>query len=91
MNGFEYIYHTPNDILNNILLLSEISPLWIGIFSASFIFIAIIWLYIIPIVNILISNFVKQREKNQRKSFIKQIAIQKDIEDQIIEEIDVMH
>jgi hypothetical protein len=89
MNGFEYKYHTPNDILNNILLLSELSPLDLGLFW--FIFILILWfqLYIIPVINIIVANAIKQYESNKRRNFIKQIAIQKDIEDQISEEIDI--
>jgi hypothetical protein len=89
MNGFEYKYHTPNDILNNILLISEISPLDVGLFW--FVFILILWfqLHIIPAINIVVANAIKQYESNKRRNFIKQIAIQKDIEDQISEEIDV--
>jgi hypothetical protein len=89
MNGFEYKYHTPNDILNNILLISEISPLDLGLFW--FLFILILWLqlHIIPAINIVVANAIKQYESNKRRNFIKQIAIQKDIEDQISEEIDV--
>ena len=89
MNGFEYKYHTPNDILNNILLISEISPIYLGLFWLVFIILIILQLFIIPSINIMIVNYLKQRESNKRRTFIKQIAIQKDIEDQISEEIDV--
>jgi hypothetical protein len=89
MNGFEYKYHTPNDILNNILLLSEISPLDLGVFWFLFILILGLQLHIIPSINIVIANAIKQYDSNKRRNFIKQIAIQKDIEDQISEEIDV--
>lgn len=89
MNGFEYKYHTPNDILNNILLISEISIFDVILFWGLLISLLVLELYIIPIINILIANAIKQHESNKRRSFIKQIAIQKDIEDQISEEIDV--
>lgn len=89
MNGFEYKYHTPNDILNNILLLPEISFFNLGLFSMIFIIIIMLQLYIIPAVNISIVNYFKQKESHKRRNFIKQIAIQKDIEDQISEEIDI--
>lgn len=89
MNGFEYKYHTPNDILNNILLLWEISPVDLGLFWVIFLWVIILQLYIIPSINILVVNTFKQHESNKRRNFIKQIAIQKDIEDQIAEEIDV--
>jgi len=87
MNGFEYKYHNPNDILNNILLLSEITIFDLGLFWAIFLWIIILQLYIIPIINIILVNSVKLRESNKRRNFIKQIAIQKDIEDQISEEM----
>ena len=89
MNGFEYKYHTPNDILNDILLLSEISPLDMGLFWVIFWCIFMLQLYIIPSINIIVVNAIKQHESTKRRNFIKQIAIQKDIEDQIAEEIDV--
>lgn len=89
MNGFEYKYHTPNDILNDILLLSEISPLDMGIFWVIFWCLILLQLYLIPSINIIVVNAFKQYESNKRRNFIKQIAIQKDIEDQIAEEIDV--
>jgi hypothetical protein len=44
--------------------------------------------YIIPTINILIINTIKNHASKKRKKFIKQIVIQKDIEDQISEEID---
>lgn len=89
MNGFEYKYHTPNDILNNILLISEISPFYLGLFWVIFLLLIILQLFIIPSLNIMIVNHIKQHESNKRRTFIKQIAIQKDIEDQISDEIDV--
>lgn len=89
MNGFEYKYHTPNDILNDILLLTEISPFDMGLFWVIFLWLWILQLYIIPSINIIIVNSIKQHEATKRRNFIKQIAIQKDIEDQIAEEIDV--
>ena len=89
MNGFEYKYHTPNDILNNILLISNLTLFDIGLFWIVFILMFILQLYIIPSINIVIVNYIKQCESNKRRNFIKQIAIQKDIEDQISEEIDV--
>jgi hypothetical protein len=39
--------------------------------------------------HIILINAVKTHDSKKRRNFIKQIAIQKDIEDQIAEEIDV--
>jgi hypothetical protein len=89
MNGFEYKYHTPNDIFNNVLLMSDISPIDLGVFWVIIFLFFILVLYIIPFIHILLINAVKSYEAKKRKTFIKQIAIQKDIEDQIAEEIDV--
>lgn len=89
MNGFEYQYHTPDNIFNNILLISEISPILLGVFWIIILIYVLLLLYIIPFINILILLFIKNKESKRRRNFIKQIAIQKDIEDQIAEEIDV--
>jgi len=88
MNGFEYKYNTPNDIFQNILLLQELSPIDIGVFCVILLFFIINILYIMPSINILVSEYTKQKKSQKRKNFIKQIAIQKDIEDQIMQEID---
>jgi len=88
MNGFEYKYNTPNDIFQNILLLQELSPIDMGVFCVILLFFIINILYIMPSINILVSEYTKQKKSQKRKNFIKQIAIQKDIEDQIMQEID---
>ena len=89
MNGFDYQYHTPDNIFNNVLLLSDISPKHLGVFWVTIFLYFILILYIIPAIHIIIINSIKVYEAKKRKNFIKQIAIQKDIEDQIAEEIDV--
>lgn len=88
MNGFEYKYHTPDNIFDNVLLVSNISLIDLGVFWAIIILFWIMELYILPFIHILIINWIKMHESKKRKSFIRQIAIQKDIEDQIAEEID---
>jgi hypothetical protein len=89
MNGFEYKYHTPNDIFNNVLLISDISPTNLGLFCVTIFLFFILVLYVIPSIHIIIISLLKSHQSKKRKNFIKQIAIRKDIEDQIAEEIDV--
>ena len=89
MNGFEYQYHTPYDILNSILLLTDTTLFHLGVFWVLVILLLLFLLYILPAIQILITHMFKSRESKKRRNFIKQIAIQKDIEDQIAEEIDV--
>jgi len=88
MNGFEYKYNTPNDIFQNILLLQDFSPISIGVFVVILLWFVVQILYVIPMINIVYSEFVKQMKAKKRKDFIRQIAIQKDIEDKIMQEID---
>lgn len=88
MNGFEYKYNTPNDILQNILLLQEKSPIELGVFLGIFIWFVLMILYIIPMINIFFTEFTKRMAMKKKKDFIRQIAIRKDIEDQILQEID---
>lgn len=88
MNGFEYKYNTPNDILQNILLLQEKSPIELGVFLGIFIWFVLMILYIIPMINIFFAEFTKRMAMKKKKDFIRQIAIRKDIEDQILQEID---
>lgn len=88
MNGFEYKYNTPNDIFQNILLLQDYSPISIGAFVVIVILFILQVLYIIPTINIVYWEFVRKTKAQKRKDFIRQIAIQKDIEDKIMQEID---
>jgi hypothetical protein len=89
MNWFEYQYNTPGNIFDNILLMSQLTPIDYGVFWVIIFLYFIFVLYIIPIIEILIKNAIKDHESKKRRNFIKQIAIQKDIEDKIAEEIDV--
>lgn len=88
MNGFEYKYNTPNDILQNILLLQEKSLIELGVFLGIFIWFVLMILYIIPMINIFFAELTKRMAMKKKKDFIRQIAIRKDIEDQILQEID---
>jgi hypothetical protein len=88
MNGFEYKYNTPNDILQNILLLQDTSAVAIGVFCGLFILYWISVLYFVPALNSITDEYVKRYKAKKRKDFIRQIAIQKDIEDKIMQEID---
>ena len=88
MNGFEYKYNTPNDIFQNILLLQDTTAWALVVFWILFIFYWICVLYLFPFANSIVNEYLKRYKAKKRKDFIRQIAIQKDIEDKIMQEID---
>lgn len=86
---FEYEYTSSTDIFNNIKLITQYS-----IFEYALLFISIFILvftiyYIVPSLNIYFKFREKEKWKEVRKQMIKQIAMQKDINDVIEKELDI--
>lgn len=89
MVWFEYEYVTSSDIMNNIKLLTEYSVKEYSLLAFSIIILIAFIYYVIPIINISLSFRKKEKEKETRKIFIKQIAMQKDINDEIEKELNI--
>ncbi len=89
MIWFEYKYITSSDVISNIKLLTEYSLVEYSILTLSIVLLITFIYYIIPIINISNTFWNKEKEKKNRKKFIKQIAMQKDINDEIEKELNI--
>lgn len=89
MVWFEYEYVTSSDIMNNIKLLTQYSIKEYSLLTFSIIILIAFIYYVIPLINISHSFRKKEKEKETRKIFIKQIAMQKDINDEIEKELNI--
>lgn len=89
MIWFEYKYTTSSDIMNNIKLLTEYNMSEISILFLFIIIYIILLLYIIPFLSISYNEMMKKRKIAKRKKMIQQIAIQKDINDEIEKELNI--
>lgn len=89
MIWFNYKYTSSSDIIKNIPLLSEYTNIQFVILVVSIILLISAIFYFVPYVNIYYTFIKKQREKEKRKEMIKQIAMQKDINDEIEKELNI--
>lgn len=87
MVGFEYQYLSSREIIKNLKLLLEYSIIEYIILISLIIFFIITIYYIIPSINIFLKYRQEKKNKLMRKRFIKQIALQKDINDEIEKEL----
>ena len=87
--GFEYSYKPSNEIIAYIERLSEFSSFELGLLGFIVIFVCIWVYYLFPLLYILKKYWDRQREKAKRKIMLKQISMQRTIEDEIEAEIEV--
>ena len=87
MFWFEYKYKSPEYIIENIKLLSEFSILEYVILWLSVLWFLIMFFYLLPYFYIVKKYMDKEKEKRNKRNFIKQIALQKDIEEEIEKEM----
>ncbi len=83
MVWFEYKYVTSTDIIKNIKLLTEYSIYEYALLIGAIVLLVITIYYLIPIFNIYIKYNEKESSIVNRKKMIKQIVMQKDINDEI--------
>ncbi len=89
MIWFEYKYITSTDIINNIKLLTDYSIQEYIILITCIILLILTIYYIIPTINIYFNYKEIELGKLNRKKMIKQIVMQKDINDEIEKELDI--
>lgn len=87
MLGFEFKYLSSVEMIEESKKLIEFSILEILLLIFSIALIYVFILYIIPYLNLYFKYNKKEKEKRKRKNMIKQIAMQKDINDEIEKEI----
>ena len=88
MIWFDYKYKTLEEVKSNVLHIQDYSFVEYGILIFILILFVILLYYILPYINIRLKYNKDQKEKRKRKNFIRQLALQKDIEDKIEHEID---
>jgi len=88
MVWFEYKYITFKEILNNITLFSEFWLLEFLILFFIAAFLIIFLYYLIPWISIIKAHKKQESAKNNKSKLIKQILMQKQIEEEIEKEIE---
>lgn len=87
MLGFTYTYKTPEEILNNIVLIQEYGIIeWVALVIFLLI-VAISIFYIVPLSLSIKEKHDTMKIKRKKSSIIKQIAFQRNIDDEIEQEI----
>ncbi len=89
MIWFDYKYLTFSEIVNSITLITQYSYTQYAIFVFVILFVMSSIFFIIPSFNIYSAYRKKEKEKEKKKEFIKQIAMQKDINDEIEKELHI--
>ena len=87
MIWFEYEYTTSTGIINSIKLISEYTYLDYIIFATFIILLIATIYYIVPAINLYFEYKKDEKQKEKRKELIKQIAFQKNINDEIEKEL----
>jgi len=87
MIDLTYKYISPNKIFEDIVFIKDFDIIW-SIVIASLIFIWIIFVvYLLPIFYSIKENYLKEKVKKWKKLLLKQIIMQKELEDEILKEI----
>ena len=89
MIWFEYKYLSFTEVLNNIKNINNYSQEELDILWASILVILILIVYLIPIIKVYNDERKRVKEKMKKREFLKKIALQKDIEDKIAQEINI--
>lgn len=89
MIWFEYKYLSFTEVLNNIKNINNYSHEELDILWASILVILILIVYLIPIIKVYNDERKRLKEKMKKRELLKKIALQKDIEDKIAQEINI--
>jgi len=85
--GIKYTYLTTQEIFEKISYISADNIIWLillwAIVFGTFFFI----LYLFPIISLSCKHIIKQKNKAKRSLMIKQIAMQREIEEEIEKEL----
>jgi len=83
MNWFKYTYLSTNEIFEKINYISMDNFIWIIFIILSVFIIFILNNYIFPSILFWIENFKKELKKKERKNLLRQITLQREVEDEI--------
>ena len=82
-----YTYNSPKEILNNLTFIKDFDIIWYIIITFLIIIFSLIIIYLLPIFYIIKEQFFKNIEKKKKKELLKQIVMQKELEDEILKEV----
>ena len=87
MLDLNYTYSTPEKIFGDITFIKEFDTIWyLIIFSMVILWVISIY-FLLPILYSMKEYYLKQKEKRKKKLLLKQILMQREIEDQILKEV----
>ncbi len=87
MLGYKNTYLTAEEILQNISYISSDNILWLVILGCVVFSVLFFLLYLFPIISLSLKQIKKQRQAAKRKLMIRQIAMQREIEEEIEKEL----
>ncbi len=87
MIEINYTYNSVEKIFNDVILIKDFDLIWYSILISFLIFFFISVTYILPTLYIFKEEYIKNREKKSKKLLLKQIVMQKELEDEILKEV----
>ena len=89
MIWFEYTYNTPSEIINQVTLLSDATMRDYAIIVFMVVLYFCLIYYVIPYFKKVREYIDIEKKKKERKNFINKIALQKDLEEEIEQELHI--
>lgn len=87
MKNIEYIYNTPQYILEKITPVQNMDILSIIILSSLIIILYLSIFYILPLIILARNIYLKKKQKDKQSKALKKIILQKNLEDEILREL----
>jgi len=88
MNSFKYEYINVNEIFNNITLIKDFSITELSILISIIILFIVFILFIFPYIYFYYKYIIKILEKKRKMYLLKQIAMEREIEEQMQKEME---
>jgi len=83
MTWFKYTYLTTNEIFEKINYISSDDLVWIFFIILSILIVVFINNYLFPTILFSVENYKKEKKKRERKLLLRQIQLQREVEDEI--------
>jgi len=83
MTWFKYTYLTTNEIFEKINYISSDDLVWIFFIMLSILTVVFINNYLFPTILFSVENYKKEKNKKERKLLLRQIQLQREVEDEI--------
>jgi len=87
MINLNYTYISTSEIFKDIVFIKDFETIWYISIALLIILWIIFIMYILPIFYSIKESYIKQKEKKSKKLLLKQIIMQKELEDEILKEI----